>query len=249
MWDYDGKHYLDFSSQLVNVNIGHQHPAVVAAIKAQADIMTTVAPAHANIQRGEAASRILGKAGRHFQGLLHQRRCGCERERHPDGAARHRPRQGPLDLPLVPRQHRRGDRRHRRLAPGAQRVRARSRALLRPVRLPHRVLVAETVEQECERALRHLERVILSEGRKTVSPRSCSRPSPAPRACSCRRPATSRGARALRQVRHPADPRRGHVRLRPHRRVVRLVRCGSTSSPTSSRSRRASTPATCRPAA
>ena len=25
-WDYDGKRYLDFSSQLVNVNIGHQHP-------------------------------------------------------------------------------------------------------------------------------------------------------------------------------------------------------------------------------
>ena len=25
-WDYDGKRYLDFASQLVNVNIGHQHP-------------------------------------------------------------------------------------------------------------------------------------------------------------------------------------------------------------------------------
>ncbi|HEU0247330.1 MAG TPA: aminotransferase class III-fold pyridoxal phosphate-dependent enzyme [Gaiellaceae bacterium] len=24
-WDYDGKRYLDFASQLVNVNIGHQH--------------------------------------------------------------------------------------------------------------------------------------------------------------------------------------------------------------------------------
>jgi 4-aminobutyrate aminotransferase-like enzyme len=28
---------------LVNVNIGHQHPKVVEAIKAQADILTTVA--------------------------------------------------------------------------------------------------------------------------------------------------------------------------------------------------------------
>jgi taurine---2-oxoglutarate transaminase len=66
LWDYDGKAYLDFSSQLVNLNIGHQHPKVVAAIKAQADVMTTIAPAHANIQRGEAASRILDRAGSGF---------------------------------------------------------------------------------------------------------------------------------------------------------------------------------------
>jgi len=25
-WDYDGRRYLDFSSQLVNTNLGHQHP-------------------------------------------------------------------------------------------------------------------------------------------------------------------------------------------------------------------------------
>ena len=31
VWDFDGTRYLDFSSQLVNTNIGHQHPAVVAA--------------------------------------------------------------------------------------------------------------------------------------------------------------------------------------------------------------------------
>jgi taurine--2-oxoglutarate transaminase len=66
LWDYDGKAYLDFSSQLVNLNIGHQHPAVVAAIKAQADVMTTIAPAHANIARGEAAARIVERAGGHF---------------------------------------------------------------------------------------------------------------------------------------------------------------------------------------
>ena len=33
-WDEDGHRYLDFSSQLVNLNLGHQHPALVAAIKA-----------------------------------------------------------------------------------------------------------------------------------------------------------------------------------------------------------------------
>jgi taurine--2-oxoglutarate transaminase len=66
VWDHDGNRFLDFSSQLVNVNIGHQHPAVRAAIAAQADVLTTVAPAHANLARGEAARRILDRAGSNF---------------------------------------------------------------------------------------------------------------------------------------------------------------------------------------
>jgi taurine--2-oxoglutarate transaminase len=57
-WDYSGKRYLDFSSQLVNVNIGHQHPKLVAAIQEQAAKLCTVAPAFANDQRGEAARLI-----------------------------------------------------------------------------------------------------------------------------------------------------------------------------------------------
>lgn len=66
VWDYDGTKYLDFSSQLVNTNLGHQHPAVIDAIKAQADTLATVAPAHGNLARGEAAKRILAKAGPQF---------------------------------------------------------------------------------------------------------------------------------------------------------------------------------------
>ncbi|MFD1715831.1 aspartate aminotransferase family protein [Amnibacterium flavum] len=66
VWDFDGNRYLDFSSQLVNTNIGHQHPKVIAGIKAQADVLATVAPAHANLTRGEAASRILARAGDEF---------------------------------------------------------------------------------------------------------------------------------------------------------------------------------------
>jgi taurine--2-oxoglutarate transaminase len=58
VWDNEGNKFLDFSSQLVNVNIGHQHPAVIAGIKAQADLMATVAPAHAIHIRGEAARKI-----------------------------------------------------------------------------------------------------------------------------------------------------------------------------------------------
>ncbi len=50
-WDYDGKRYLDFASQLVNVSIGHQHPKIVAAIKEQADKLCTIGPPMANESR------------------------------------------------------------------------------------------------------------------------------------------------------------------------------------------------------
>ena len=60
--DGDGNRLLDLSSQLVNTNIGHQHPKVVAAIKAQADLLCTVAPQHANAARGEAARLIVERA-------------------------------------------------------------------------------------------------------------------------------------------------------------------------------------------
>jgi len=66
VWDEAGRRYLDFSSQLVNVNIGHQHPRVVAGIVEQARAMTTMAPQHAVRVRGEAAARVLERAGDGF---------------------------------------------------------------------------------------------------------------------------------------------------------------------------------------
>lgn len=66
VWDYDGHRYLDFSCQLVNTNIGHQHPKVVAAIKAQADRLCTVAPQFANDVRSEAARLICERAPEGF---------------------------------------------------------------------------------------------------------------------------------------------------------------------------------------
>jgi taurine--2-oxoglutarate transaminase len=57
-WDYDGNRYLDFSSQLVNTNIGHQHPKVVAAIQEQAARLCTIAPGFAVDVRSEAARLI-----------------------------------------------------------------------------------------------------------------------------------------------------------------------------------------------
>ena len=55
-WDADGKRYLDFSSQLMNMNIGHQHPQVVRAIQEQAGKLSYAHPAIATEPRG-----LLGK--------------------------------------------------------------------------------------------------------------------------------------------------------------------------------------------
>ncbi|WP_190084086.1 aspartate aminotransferase family protein [Streptomyces longisporoflavus] len=57
-WDYEGNRYLDFTSGLVFTNIGYQHPKVVAAIQKQAAEMTTFAPAFAVEARSEAARLI-----------------------------------------------------------------------------------------------------------------------------------------------------------------------------------------------
>lgn len=66
LWDYEGNSWLDFSSQLVNVNLGYQHPRVLAAMKAQIDELVTIAPATANLTRGEAARRIIELAPEGF---------------------------------------------------------------------------------------------------------------------------------------------------------------------------------------
>lgn len=56
--DETGRSWIDFSSQLVNVNVGHQHPKLVAAIQAQAGRLCTIAPYHANEATSEAARLI-----------------------------------------------------------------------------------------------------------------------------------------------------------------------------------------------
>ena len=55
-WDADGKRYLDLASQLVNTNVGHQHPTVIRAIQEQAARLTFAAPGMATEPRG-----LLGK--------------------------------------------------------------------------------------------------------------------------------------------------------------------------------------------
>ncbi|MFK5635246.1 aspartate aminotransferase family protein [Ornithinimicrobium sp. LYQ103] len=57
-WDHSGRRYLDFSSQLVNVNLGYQHPGMTEALQEAAARITTVAPSFAVESRAEAARAI-----------------------------------------------------------------------------------------------------------------------------------------------------------------------------------------------
>src|SRR3990170_4176448 len=52
-WDYEGKRYLDFASQLVNVSIGYGHPKLIAAIKEQAEKLCTIGPPMATEPRSQ----------------------------------------------------------------------------------------------------------------------------------------------------------------------------------------------------
>ena len=57
-WDADGKRYLDFSSQLMNMNVGHQHPKVVRAIQEQAGTLSYAHPGVATEPRGLLGEKI-----------------------------------------------------------------------------------------------------------------------------------------------------------------------------------------------
>ena len=169
VWNFDGTKYLDFSSQLVNTNIGHQHPAVVGAIKAQADILTTVAPPHANLARGEAAKRILGKAGSHFgkvfftnggadanENAIRMARLTTGRDKVLSTYRSYHGNTGAAvvatgDWRRVPNEFARGHVHF--FGPFAYRSEFWS----------------TSAEQESERALRHLERVIQSEGASSIA--------------------------------------------------------------------------------
>jgi taurine--2-oxoglutarate transaminase len=62
-WDGDGNKWLDFCSQLVNLNIGHQHPKIIEAIKRQADELCYAAPGFAIGPRGELGKRLAELTG------------------------------------------------------------------------------------------------------------------------------------------------------------------------------------------
>ena len=58
-WTPDGKRYLDFNSQLMSVNIGHSHPKVLEAMRAQLDAeLLYVHPGTATEPRARLASLL-----------------------------------------------------------------------------------------------------------------------------------------------------------------------------------------------
>jgi len=57
--DSSGKRYLDFSSQLMCVNLGHKNPAVIEAIVNQARTLPYIAPGYATTARAELSQLLL----------------------------------------------------------------------------------------------------------------------------------------------------------------------------------------------
>lgn len=58
LYDYDGKRYIDFSSGLMNVNIGHSDQRVTAAVVRQMQEVTYVTPSCVTRVRGELGKKL-----------------------------------------------------------------------------------------------------------------------------------------------------------------------------------------------
>jgi len=60
LYDYDGKRYIDFSSGLMNVNIGHGNQRVTEAVTKQMQEVTYVTPSCVTKVRGELGKKLAG---------------------------------------------------------------------------------------------------------------------------------------------------------------------------------------------
>jgi taurine--2-oxoglutarate transaminase len=58
LYDYDGNRYLDFSSGLMNVNIGHGHPRIAEAVWNQMQEVSYVTPSCVTKVRGELGKKL-----------------------------------------------------------------------------------------------------------------------------------------------------------------------------------------------
>jgi taurine--2-oxoglutarate transaminase len=169
-WDYDGNRYLDFSSGLVFTNLGYRHPKVVAAIQEQAATLATFAPAFAVEARSEAARLI----ARHTPGDLDKiffTNGGADAVEHAVRMARiHTGR--PKVLSAYRSYH--GGTQQAVNITGDPRRWASDSATAGVVHfwapyLYRSRFYAETEQQECERALEHLETTIAFEGPETIA--------------------------------------------------------------------------------
>jgi taurine--2-oxoglutarate transaminase len=175
VWDHAGNRMLDFASQLVNVNIGHQHPAVVAAIQEQAGTLATIGPATANLVRGQAARRIIDKAPEGFAKVFFTNGGADANENAIRMARLHCAARGEGGRETVLSTYRsyHGNTGAAIVATGDWRRMpnqyARGHAHFFGPYLYRSEFWATTPEEESARALHHLERVIQSEGPATIA--------------------------------------------------------------------------------
>ena len=169
VWDHAGNRMLDFASQLVNVNIGHQHAAVVQAIQEQASTLATIGPATANLTRGRAAQRIIGKAPDGFAKVFFTNGGADANENAVRMARLHTGR----DTVLSTYRSYHGNTGAAIVATGDWRRMpnqyARGHVQFFGPYLYRSEFWATTPEEESARALHHLERVIVSEGPATIA--------------------------------------------------------------------------------
>jgi len=170
VWDGEGRRLLDLSSQLVNTNIGHQHPAVVRSITEQAQKMCTIAPQHANEARSEAARLVAGVAPEGLDKVFFTN-AGAEANEYavrmarlhtgrPKVLARYRSYHGGTAAAI----NLTGDPRRWPNDTGTAGV----VHFFGPF-LYRSAFSATTEEEECARALEHLEQVITLEGPSTIA--------------------------------------------------------------------------------
>ena len=169
-WDSTGKKYLDFSSQLVNLNIGHQHPKLVAAIQEQAGKLCTVAPPFANASRSEAA-RLIAELAPGDLNMVFFTNGGAE-------AAEYATRMAKLHTGrhkiLTAYRSYHGSTAGAIALTGDPRRWANETGASGAVKFwgpyPYRSAFHSTSDkQECERALEHLENVLMVEGPQTIA--------------------------------------------------------------------------------
>jgi taurine--2-oxoglutarate transaminase len=168
--DAEGRRYLDFSSQLVFTSLGHQHPRIVAAIKEQAGRLCTLAPSHASDVRGEAARLIIEVAPKGLGHVLfttggteaieHAVRMARLHNGKPKVLAAYRSYHGSTTTSIQLT----GDPRRWASDTGT----AGAVHFFGPF-LYRSAFGSSTPEEERERALAHLEQVILLEGPSTIS--------------------------------------------------------------------------------
>ncbi|MGW5866237.1 aminotransferase class III-fold pyridoxal phosphate-dependent enzyme [Streptomyces sp. NPDC055239] len=169
-WDYEGNRYLDFTSGLVFTNIGYQHPKVVAAIQQQAAEMTTFAPAFAVEARSEAARLIAERTPGDLDKIFFTNG-GAEAVENATRMARlHTGR--PKVLSAYRSYH--GGTSTAINLTGDPRRWASDNGSAGVVRfwapfLYRSAFYAENEQQECERALQHLEDTIAYEGPQTIA--------------------------------------------------------------------------------